>query len=475
MLTPMEISQPQNTINGASPADLSRDGDSGQAMLPEIARNAIAMRREQEQLLSDEAYTKALKANTDKNGVINYQGVSKDLGQGGRFASNNLLGYGQNIATSEQNAMERARLADNYRAEMQKINALRNRGVITSDQADALNGFNLQGLKMSGGYGGGDTQAGEYVDTTLKTQPQEQHMNLGDRIDILNRPFNANPKTPYNIVNTFTTGVTPGERIQATLPKEYTVSTPEGQQTVYAQPTVTRHGQTNVNIGQAIGSQSATTDALTKQIAQEYADSNANLQKAQQQENNYSEAANAILNGHGKANLSILSKVFGGAGLPTGSTGQREAIQKSIATTLQNNLSPTDQARANAALASGLNSQNMDLAQLANFLNRSRNMQQVLLNNFYVNNKNNPQKIEFANQMAAKYGKDAGDIAMLHLLAQEGVKNPLLYKKNIEVMRNYMPTKLSELWNKRDLYQQAIKEGAVVGGYPNSPIFGVKR
>ena len=467
----MEISQPQNTINGATPADLSRDGDSGQAMLPEIARNAIAMRREQEQLLSDEAYTKALKASTMADGTVNHGKLNALLSADKNFR----LWNPQNVGQSVDNARRQAELANMFNADTQKAVAMYNRGLINKRQLAKIAAWNGQSAELAASQGAGDAEVASNLDTMLKTQPQEKDVNLGDRIEILNRSAFANQKTPYHALNTLTTGVTPGERIQATLPKEYTVSTPEGQQTVYTQPTVTRQGQTNVNLGGAIGSQSATTDALTKQIAQEYADSNANLHKAQQEENNYSEAANAILNGHGKANLSILSKVFGGAGLPTGSTGQREAIQKSIATTLQNNLSPTDQARANAALASGLNSQNMDLAQLANFLNRSRNMQNVLLNNFYVNNKNNPQKIEFANQMAAKYGKDAGDIAMLHLLAQEGVKNPLLYKKNIDVMRNYMPEKLTELWNKRDLYQQAIKDGAVVGGYPNSPIFIVKR
>ena len=467
MLTPMEISQPQNTINGATPADLSRDGDSGQAMLPEIARNAIAMRREQEQLLSDEAYTKALKASTMADGTVNHGKLNALLSADKNFR----LWNPQNVGESVDNARRQAELANMFNADTQKAVAMYNRGLINKRQLANIAAWNGQSATLAASQGAGDTEVESNLDTMLKTQPQEQHIPLGDRVDILNRSAFANQNTPYHIVNTLTTGVTPGERIQATLPKEYTVSTPEGQQTVFTPATVTRSGQTNVNLGGAIGANSTTTNTLTKQIAQEYADSNANLQKAQQEENNYSEAANAILNGNGKANFTILSKIFGGAGLPTGSTGQREAIAKSIATTLQNNGFSTDQARSYAAQASGLNSQNMDVAQLANFLNRARNMQNVLLNDFYVNNKNNPHKIEFANQMAAKYGKDAADIAMLHLLAQESIHNPTLAKRNIQIMRKYMPHKIEELWNNRNLYFNAIKDGAVIHGYAHSPMF----
>ena len=464
-----DIFVPQNTIDSARPADLSGDGVTGN--IADSGLRALALRRQLEDLKSNEAYTKAIKDNTNPNtGVLNMAGVYTELKNNKDYT----LNADHYTPTSEEISARNAQLAKMFNDSDRRLDAMVKTGAISQSVAKGGKALNQNARKL---YGISNIQAPygaeSYVSTGLATSAKPDVFDSGDTLIIGRTPAIASSKTPVSFNQSISKGVTPGERIQATLPKPYTISTSEGQQTVLVQPTVTRHGQTKVNIGGAIGSDSATTDALTKQVAQEYADSIPNLRKAQQQENNYSEAADSILNGQGKANWSVLSKVFGGSGLPVGSTGQREEIAKNVASTLASNgvSTPTDFSLSLSQQASGINSQNLGVMQLANFLNRSRNMQDVILNNFLANNRTNPKKIEYATQMAAKYGKDASDLAMLHLLAQQGVNNPTLVKKNIDLMRRYMPTKVEELWNKRDLYHQAVKDGAIVHGYPNSPIF----
>lgn len=466
-----EIFVPQNTIDSARPADLSFAGEHEDFV--NTANRALELRRETEALRSNEAYTKAIKANTDPNsGALNMAGVQRQL--------KNDRGYTLNAdhytPISEDISSRNASLAKMFNDSDSRLDAMLKTGVISQKVANMGKALNENGRKNYGILNKQAPYGSEaYSETGIATSAKPEVFDSGDSLMIGNRPAIASSKTPVSFNQSISKGVTPGEKIEATMPRPYTVSTPNGLETRTVQPTVERSGQTHINIDQPTAVQSEAMDAYTKQIAQEYADAPQNLRQAQQNESNYSEAANSILNGEGKPNLAILSKVFGGAGLPVGSTGQREAIAKNIAATLSSNGMSTDLARSYAEQASGANSQNPEVMQLANFLNRAKNMQDVLHNNFLVNNENNPKKIEHATQMGKQYGDNIADLSMLHLLAQEGINNPTLYKKNIEVMRKYMPKKLTEIWNKRALYQQAIKDGAVIHGYDHSPIFNKKK
>ena len=465
----MEISQPQNTINGATPADLSRDGDSGQAMLPEIARNAIAMRREQEQLLSDEAYTKALKANTDKNGVINYQGVNRDLGQGGRFASNNLLGYGQHIATSEQTAMERAKLADNYRAEMQKINALRNRGVITSDQADSLNSFNLQGLKASGGYGGGDTQVDSLVDTTLKTQPQEQHIPLGDRVDILNRSAFANQNTPYHVVNTLTTGESPDTRagITSGLTQSQTMLPNGSTETQYARRQSDRYGNTTLI---PYASTNDVTQRLTKGVYDELDKAKDDYPKLLAEIARVKEAFKSYLNNKNKGDFSIPADVTGIFGLKPGDMANRQVFNKTLFGTLQTEGLGSDMQREFQMKASGANSKEPEVAGTALLLKEGLLNQKLLHYQYLFNHMHDQNFVNDYYKVQSKYGKDMPNYGLINALMDTSKHSMPAYAEKMRLLNKYMPSQTPVLENLLSSYQQAEKDGIIPPGSFNSEI-----
>lgn len=456
MLTPMEISQPQNTINGATPADLSRDGDSGQAMLPEIARNAIAMRREQEQLLSDEAYTKALKASTMSDGTVNHGKLNALLSADKNFR----LWNPQNVGQSVDNARRQAELANMFNSDTQKAVSMYNRGLINKQQLANIAAWNGQSATLAASQGAGDTEMQSKIDALKDSTPETVIVDQGNQKTLLNRQLGKNNYSPQGSLPEYTSPDTATQ--VASRPVTISGTDQNGNQiSVTEQPRPYARGGAGLT-------PLATTNTFNQQRGNEI---NAEVLQAQKDfptlsnENaKYDEAANSAFNNRNNPNLSYLSDVAGIFGLNPGDMANRQVMNKAMYNTLVKNGASSDLARNFESMASGANTQQPEVANMALFLNQALLRQKLLHSQYLLNHMHDQNFTNNAYSVSSKYGKYLPEFGMLDTLMEDANKNPARYNYRLQLMQKYMPKQLQEINKLLPLYQQAEKEGVIPQG-----------